>query len=66
MPTVEKGFSHRVNRGGSIDSICHTCFMTIGTATGESELESMENAHSCNPNETLRREVLAEEAKLAR
>jgi hypothetical protein len=61
---LEKTFSHRFNRDGTVDSICHSCFMTVATATHEAELENYEQNHLCDPRDKLRSEVLAEEAKL--
>ena len=64
MPTVEQGFSHRINPDGSIDAVCHICFRTIATATSFADLASMEDAHKCNPAEALRSKLLSEEAEL--
>lgn len=61
---MENGFSHRFNLDGSIDSICHRCFATIGTAFQEADLERLEEVHACNPEEELRFHLMAEEAKL--
>jgi hypothetical protein len=40
-------FIHRLNRDGSIDSICRDCFITVATARSQSELEQEERKHSC-------------------
>ena len=42
-------FPHRINSDGTIDSICQRCFVTVGSSTVESDLESMEAAHTCEP-----------------
>ena len=51
-------FPHRCNKDGTIDSICPRCFATIGTSTWEADLEKMEAAHMCSPEQLsyLRRE----------
>jgi hypothetical protein len=42
-------FAHRVNEDGSIDSICKTCFLTVGTAEEAEALIKLEAAHVCDP-----------------
>jgi len=42
-------FPHRMNRDGTIDSICPRCFSTIGRSTWEADLDRMEAAHLCEP-----------------
>jgi len=42
-------FPHRANPDGTIDSICSRCYVTIGTANRESDLEVMEAVHVCEP-----------------
>lgn len=42
-------FVHRVQRNGTVDSICDQCFITVGTTAAESELQLLENAHICEP-----------------
>lgn len=49
-------FAHRVNRDGTIDSICKTCYMTVGTAEETLPLVKLEAAHVCDP---WRLEVIA-------
>lgn len=44
---MEDGFTHRFNRNGTIDSICRQCFRTVGSATMQSDLESLEEMHRC-------------------
>ena len=42
-------FKHRRNYGDALfDSICTTCFQTIGRREVEAELEEDEKAHACN------------------
>lgn len=65
MPELDHMFSRRFNCDGTIDSICHRCFMTIGTVVREADLESIERQHHCSPEDKLRSEVLREEAKLS-
>lgn len=40
-------FIHRLNKDGTIDSICRDCFITIATARSQSELEREERQHVC-------------------
>jgi len=44
-----ESFHHRHNRNGTHDSICSCCYMTVASATGESELHPFEDAHICDP-----------------
>jgi hypothetical protein len=46
FPTSE--FPHRSNKDGTIDSICPHCFIKIGTATWEVDLERTEADHVCD------------------
>ena len=41
-------FKHRHNRNGSYDSICCTCYLTVASASGKSELHQWEHVHSCD------------------
>jgi hypothetical protein len=43
-------FPHRMNKNGTIDSICPRCFTTIGCSTWEADLDRMEAAHVCEPS----------------
>lgn len=61
---MESGFSHRFKANGSIDSICHRCFATVGTAFEAADLERIEDRHTCIPSEQSRYDVMLEEAKL--
>jgi hypothetical protein len=38
-------FPHRLNRDGTYDSICQTCFNTVGTGRTEAELAQAEKRH---------------------
>jgi hypothetical protein len=40
-------FPHRMNKDGTIDSVCPRCFVTIGCSTWEADLDRMEAAHVC-------------------
>ena len=43
-------FIHRLNKDGSVDSICTRCFVTVGSVHGtstEPELERTEAQHDC-------------------
>lgn len=40
-------YTHRHNADGTVDSICHNCFMTIATVRRESDLEQFERKHVC-------------------
>ena len=42
-------FPHRMNKDGTIDSICPRCFVTLGRSTWEADLDRMEAAHLCQP-----------------
>lgn len=44
-----KNFSHRHNSNGTVDSICHQCFITVATEPVEVNLATRERAHACNP-----------------
>jgi hypothetical protein len=44
---VHATYPHRHNRDGSFDSICTTCFATIGHTQFESDLTDAEQYHSC-------------------
>lgn len=44
-------FIHRLNKDGSVDSICTRCFLTVASvvrAATEPELELAEAQHRCN------------------
>ena len=58
-------YTHRFNRNGdTVDSICHDCFRTVGTATREADLEVLEQRHTCSPDDQLRFNPLSEAIKL--
>jgi hypothetical protein len=46
-PSIEKRFSHRANKDGSFDSICHQCFRTVASKPHEAELIDPEREHVC-------------------
>jgi hypothetical protein len=47
---VHSEFPHRMNKDGTIDSICPHCFVTIGCSTWEADLDRIEAAHLCEPS----------------
>lgn len=47
--SVSPEFPHRMNKNGTIDSICPRCFTTVGCSTWEADLDRMEAAHVCEP-----------------
>jgi hypothetical protein len=57
--TSETGaqFAHRVNRDGTVDSVCMECFAAVASARRESDLEKPQQEHVCDPAvlETYRR-----------
>jgi hypothetical protein len=42
-------FAHRRNADASFDSICLTCFLTVGSAPVGVALKDFESAHRCEP-----------------
>jgi hypothetical protein len=42
-------YPHRINRDGTYDSICLTCFATIASARREEELKEPDRNHVCRP-----------------
>ena len=40
-------FAHRSNPNGTVESICKTCFMTVGTAEEAAHLKELERTHKC-------------------
>jgi hypothetical protein len=48
MPHTSYPFAHRPNRNGTTDSICKTCFATVGTAEQSEHLRTIEDAHVCD------------------
>ena len=49
MPNTSAPFAHRTNQDGTIDSICKTCFATVGTAAEADDLKVIEHEHICDP-----------------
>lgn len=64
MDIMDGGYAHRFNPNGSVDSICRRCFTTVATEFNEANLDDAEGKHICNPEDKLRSNVLAEEARL--
>jgi len=44
---AEDRFLHRLNRNGSLDSICKGCFQTIASCYCETALADAEKLHHC-------------------
>ena len=64
MTTTRKElYPHRRNYDGSFDSICRTCFATVGRASNEATLAELEKNHSCDPRLLAEREVLLSQSK---
>jgi hypothetical protein len=42
-------FVRRLNKDGTIDSICRNCFVTVATAVSATLLERAERDHKCAP-----------------
>jgi hypothetical protein len=42
-------FPHRLNRDGSYDSICLTCFATVANAKEAADLDVLDQGHVCDP-----------------
>jgi hypothetical protein len=40
-------FIHRLNKDGTIDSICRDCFVTVATARSQPDLKREELQHVC-------------------
>ncbi len=49
MPYTSYPFAHRTNSDETVDSICKTCFVTVGTALGAEALRALEATHVCDP-----------------
>jgi hypothetical protein len=43
----EPSFPHRLNRDGTVDSICRSCFATIARERDKAELARCEAIHVC-------------------
>jgi hypothetical protein len=48
-PHSNPSFPHRINPDKTYDSICAVCYLTIASATIESELAKYERLHACSP-----------------
>jgi hypothetical protein len=42
-------YRHRHNEGGTFDSICPHCYLTIASANKEQGLYVLERLHECDP-----------------
>ena len=42
-------FAHRRNADASFDTICLTCFLTVGSALVDAALQDLESDHHCEP-----------------
>jgi hypothetical protein len=49
MPNTSNPFAHRTNPNGTVDSICKTCFATVGTKEEVLDLKALEDSHVCEP-----------------
>jgi hypothetical protein len=58
MPGKHDPFPHRRNPDGTYDSICVTCFATIGSSRTEEELEIAEKAHVCDQDLLYERDAI--------
>ena len=47
---VAAQFAHRMNKNGTIDSICPRCYTTIATSIWEADLDRTEATHICDPS----------------
>jgi hypothetical protein len=47
-------FVHRGNHDGTIESICRHCYVTVGTALWEADLDQAEENHACDPDQLAR------------
>jgi hypothetical protein len=47
MTTISP-YQHRQNTETSFDSVCTTCYQTVGKRQTEAELEQDEKVHACN------------------
>ena len=48
-------FPHRLNRDGSYDSICLTCFATVANTREVADLDVHDQSHVCDPVVLLQR-----------
>jgi hypothetical protein len=60
---ISRKFSHRLNRDGTVDSICRECFITVANEHCESDLAAKERLHSCNPAIVERYRQSAQQSK---
>lgn len=60
QPDEQFSFAHRLNDDGTFDSICPRCFATVAVKRNETELDSEERRHVCNPRVAERYRELSE------
>jgi hypothetical protein len=46
-------FFHRENWDSSLDSICGICYLTVGRAENEEDLQEQEQSHRCAGSKTI-------------
>jgi hypothetical protein len=47
LPLPDCAWPHRLNKDGTYDSICPTCFQTVARTLTEAELAKAEELHDC-------------------
>ena len=52
-------FPHKLNNDGSYQSICLTCFATVGYASKVEDLDDYDRNHVCKPIALQRRGLVA-------
>lgn len=52
-------YPHRRNKDGSYDSICPTCFATVGRSKAKADLAEDDRAHVCDSEFLAERGVFA-------
>lgn len=55
--TATHEFVHRANGNGTIDSICLRCYIKVGSATLEIDLDRAEAAHKCEREQLKQFEI---------
>ena len=53
-PTSGQQFCLRLNRDGTLDSICLKCFLTVSHGKSEADCAQLEKNHVCNPYDVER------------
>jgi hypothetical protein len=59
-------FVHRSNPDGTIDSVCRKCFVTVGSAVWEADLDPAERLHVCDAFRLKRLEEMARKSPESR